>query len=722
MKITGTVRSYYYDRQAPVLVLESDDHTTFEASGRLQNQIVGATRDENRLLHPVGSRVALTGICSVKTDENGNPAAFRIVLRSPRDIAVLSSPPWLTARRALIVVAILISATVAILAWVGILRRRVRQQTQVIKTNLQKELALEERYRSIFERNMTGLYIASPEGNIIDCNDACAQVLGFANRKALLQHADVAEQIVKQLNEVSDPAAPLVNAEHRFRRYDGTWAWALSNARLVAHGGNGSLVIEGALVDITDLKRAQDQVQKLAYYDSLTGLPNRTLFRDRLSKALASARRHGEKLAVLFVDVDRLKTINDSLGHDAGDLLLQEIGRRLATCPREQDTVARVGGDEFLIALASLENASDAAVVAERIGEALRADFNIKGNVLRATCSIGISIFPDHGEDAETLIRNADAAMYSSKQEGRNTFRFFTAEMTAEAVGRLKLENNLRSALEKQQFFLMYQPEIDARTGEITCWEALLRWRNPDLGLVPPDTFIPVAESSGMMLPIGEWVLRTACAEAKQWQKSGTMAVPVAVNVSAVQFRQENFCAAVRAALQESGLSPEFLELELTESLLLSTGERTLQVLHELKAMGVRLAIDDFGTGYSSLSYLKQFPVNKLKVDRSFIHELGANSDDAAITAAIINMARCLNLTVTAEGVESESQLSILREYKCDEVQGYLFSEPVAAEEIVSTMRGQLSVRLDRLVAGGNNIDNWHVMAGLSERMAGARR
>lgn len=720
VKITGTVRSYYYDGEEPVLVLESGDHTTFEASRRLQNQIAGTARDDKWLLHPVGSRITLTGICSVKTDENGNPAAFRIVLRSPKDIAVLSSPPWLTARRALMVFAILISVSIAILAWVGILRRRVREQTQVIKINLEKKMALEERYRSIFERNMTGLYIASREGSIIDCNDACAQILGFANRDALLQHVDAAEQIVKQLNEVTDPAAPLVNAEHRFRRYDGSWAWALSNARLVPRESDGTLVIEGALVDITDLKRAQDQVQRLAYYDSLTGLPNRMLFRDRLSKALAGARRRGEKLAVLFVDVDRLKTINDSLGHDAGDLLLEEIGQRLAACSREQDTVARIAGDEFLVALGSLENASDAAVVAERIGHALSADFNINGNVLRSTCSIGISIFPDHGDDVETLIRNADAAMYSSKDDGRNTFRFFTAQMTAEAVSRLRLETNLRSALEKQQLFLMYQPEIDARTGEITCWEALLRWQNPELGLVPPDTFIPVAESSGMMLPIGEWVLRTACAQAKEWQESGAMAVPVAVNVSAVQFRQENFCAAVRAALEESGLSPEFLELELTESLLLSTGERTLQVLHELKAMGVRLAIDDFGTGYSSLSYLKQFPVSKLKVDRSFIDELGANNDDAAITAAIINMARCLNLRVTAEGVESEAQLSILRRYECDEVQGYLFSKPLPAEQIIPALHSELGSRLDRLIAGHNNIRRWQVMAGL--HLAEARR
>lgn len=698
VKITGTVQSAYYDLNKPVLVLEADDHTTFQASERTLSRAAG--RAENGALLPVGTRVALTGICSVKTDENGNPATFQIVLRNWKDVAVLSSPPWLTARRALILVGILVGVTIAILAWVAYLRKRVRDQTQVIKVNLEKEVALEERYRRIFERNMTGLYIASPDGKMIDCNDACAHVLGFANRSALLQRSGAAEKLLKQLNLLSDPGSPIVNAEHYFCRHDGSWAWALSNARLVSHNGDGELVIEGALVDITDLKQAQDQIQKLAYYDSLTGLPNRTLLRDRLSRALAAARRHGEKLAILFLDVDRLKVVNDSLGHDAGDLLLNEIGQRLAGCAREQDTVARVSGDEFVIALASIEDAADAAVVAARIAGALAADFHIRGNVLRVTCSIGISIFPDHGEEAETLMRSADAAMYSAKEGGRNMFRFFTAEMTAEAVGRLKLENNLRSALEKGRFFLMYQPEIDARSGEITCWEALLRWRDPELGLVPPDTFIPVAESSGMVLPIGEWVLRTACAQAKEWQEAGMGAVPVAVNVSAVQFRQEDFCAVVRRALRESGLAPEYLELELTESLLLSSGDRTLQVLDELKAMGVKLAIDDFGTGYSSLSYLKQFPVSKLKIDRSFIRELGDNSDDAAITAAIINMARCLDLRVTAEGVESEAQLSILRQYECDEVQGFLFSKPLAAEDVVASLRGELAARLQPWNAG----------------------
>ena len=436
-------------------------------------------------------------------------------------------------------------------------------------------------------------------------------------------------------------------------------------------------------MDITDRKLADERIQTLAYYDSLTGLPNRTLLQDRLRKAVASARRHKERLAVLFLDLDRFKTINDSLGHSCGDQLLLEMGRRLQDLAREQDTVARLGGDEFLVVLGAVDEGADAAVVAERVAHEVSREFHLQGRALSVTCSIGISLYPEHGDDVETLIKNADAAMYSAKEGGRNTFRFFTSEMTEYAVERLELESSLRVALEREQFFLVYQPQIDVKTREIVCWEALLRWQHPDLGLVPPGRFIRVAENSGMMIPIGEWVLRTACQQAMGW---GMDAPAVAVNVSAVQFRQEGFCRQVRRALRESGLPAERLELEMTESLLMAGEDATFQVLAELREMGVRVAIDDFGTGYSSLSYLRQFQVNKLKIDRSFIHEVAVNTDDQAITAAIIQMAKCLNLRVTAEGVENEEQLLLLRDYGCDEVQGFMFSTPVTAEKIAETI------------------------------------
>ena len=440
--------------------------------------------------------------------------------------------------------------------------------------------------------------------------------------------------------------------------------------------------------DITDRKAAEERVQYLAYYDALTGLPNRTLLQDRLAKALASARRQKDRLALLFLDLDRFKDINDSLGHSVGDLLLQKIGERLKTWGREQDTVARLGGDEFLIMVTGIQDATDAAVAGERLMDAMTTEFVIQGHSFSINCSLGISVFPEHGVDGETLIKNADVAMYSAKDNGRNNFRFFTGEMNAQVVERLTLENSLRLALEKEQLFLVYQPQMDIATGRITGMEALLRWQHPDLGLVPPDKFIRIAENSGLIVSIGEWVLRTACAQARKWQDEGLPAVSVAVNVSAVQFRQEGFCELIGRVLRETGLAPQYLELELTESLLLSSADVMFSVFQELKAIGLKLAIDDFGTGYSSLSYLKKFPVSKLKIDRSFIRDVAVNPDDAAITAAIISMAKSLRLKVIAEGVENEAQMSFLRAHQCDEIQGYYFSKPLAVDKVADKLRG----------------------------------
>ncbi|MFZ0290846.1 MAG: EAL domain-containing protein, partial [Candidatus Sulfotelmatobacter sp.] len=440
--------------------------------------------------------------------------------------------------------------------------------------------------------------------------------------------------------------------------------------------------------DITDRKLAEERVQFLAYYDALTGLPNRTLLQDRLAKALAGARRRKDKVAILFLDLDRFKDINDSLGHSVGDLLLQEVAERLKTWAREQDTVARVGGDEFLIVLTGLKDVADAAVATERIVNLMTAGFVVQGHPVNVSCSIGVSIFPEHSADCETLIKNADAAMYSAKENGRNRFQFFTEDMNAQGVERLTLENSLRLALDKKELFLVYQPQMDIATGRITGLEALLRWQHPDLGLVPPDKFIRIAENSGLIVPIGEWVVRTACRQARKWQDEGLPPVSVAVNVSAVQFRQEGFCELIRRVLHETGLAPQYLELELTESLLLANADLMLSVVQELKAMGVTLAIDDFGTGYSSFSYLRQFRVSKLKIDRVFIRDVAVNPDDAAITSAIISMAKSLRLKVIAEGVEDESQMSFLRAHQCDEIQGYYFSKPLAVDKVADKLRG----------------------------------
>src|ERR1039458_7802693 len=455
--------------------------------------------------------------------------------------------------------------------------------------------------------------------------------------------------------------------------------------------------------DITQRKAAEKQVQFLAYYDALTGLPNRTLLQDRLAKALASARRRKDKVALLFLDLDRYKTINDSLGHSVGDLVLKEVAERLKRFAREQDTIARVGGDEFLVVLTAVKDGADAAVAAERLMDAMTVELVIQGRSLSISCSIGISISPEHGRDGEALIKNADAAMYCAKESGYNSFHFFTADMNAEAMERLTLEHSLRLALGREELFLVYQPQIDIATGRIIGLEALLRWQHPELGLVPPDKFIRIAENGGLIMPIGEWVLRTACFQTRKWQDEGLPAVPVAVNVSAVQFRQAGFCELIRRVLHETGLAPQYLELELTESLLLSNADVMFSVLQELRAMGLKLAIDDFGTGYSSLSYLRQFPVSKLKIDRSFIRDVAVNPDDAAITTAIISMAKSLNLKVIAEGVEDEAQMTFLRTHQCDEIQGYYFSKPLAVDKVADKLRGDYAEHVRAQASGGQS-------------------
>ena len=552
----------------------------------------------------------------------------------------------------------------------------------------------EEKYRAIFEDAVVGIFQTTPDGRPLNVNRALAHMHGYDSpEQYLAEVSNVALQLfvdpgrMGELRHALDENGVVRGAEVEVYRRDRTKKWVLVNLRAVRDGGNIALH-EGTVEDITDRKAAEERVQYLAYYDALTGLPNRTLLRDRLSKALASARRQKDKVALLFLDLDRFKNINDSLGHPLGDLLLQDVAERLRRWAREQDTVARLGGDEFLIALTRIKDVADAAVAAERMVNAMTAEFVVQGHSLNISCSLGISIFPEHGTDGETLIKNADAAMYCAKDNGRNNFRFFTEDMNAQVVERLTLESSLRLALDKKELFLVYQPQMDIATGRITGLEALLRWQHPELGLVPPDKFIRIAENSGLIMPIGEWVLRTACSQARKWQDGGLLAVPVAVNVSAVQFRQEGFCELIRKVLHETGLAPQYLELELTESLLLSNADVTSSVLQELKAMGLTLAIDDFGTGYSSLSYLKHFPVSKLKIDRSFIRDVAVNPDDAAITTAIIRMAKSLNLKVIAEGVEDEAQMSFLGALHCDEIQGYYFSKPLSTDQVVDKLRG----------------------------------
>ena len=552
----------------------------------------------------------------------------------------------------------------------------------------------EEKYRAIFEDAVVGIFRSTPGGRYIEVNPAMARMLGYDSAGELVANiTDISRQVYvdpnrrEELKRLLREQGTVKHFEYAIYRKDGSKLWFSENIRAISEDGV-VVAYEGTNEDITDRKVAEERVQYLAYYDALTGLPNRTLLQDRLTKALADARRQKYKIALLFLDLDRFKDINDSLGHAVGDLFLQEVAERLKRFAREQDTVSRLAGDEFLIMLTHINDISDAAVAAERLMDAMTTGFVVQGHSLNVSCSIGISIFPEQGADCETLIKNADAAMYGAKESGRNNFRFFAEHMNARAAERLTLENSLRQALGKNELFLVYQPQMDIATGMITGLEALLRWQHPQLGLVPPDQFIRIAENSGLIVPIGEWVLRTACRQSRTWQGDGVPAVSVAVNVSAVQFRQEGFCQLIRRVLDETGLAPQYLELELTESLLLANADVTFSVLQELKDMGVTLAIDDFGTGYSSFNYLRQFRVSKLKIDRSFIRDIAVNPDDAAITTAIISMAKSLNLRVIAEGVENEAQMSFLRAHQCDEIQGYYFCKPLAVDKVADKLRG----------------------------------
>ncbi len=460
-----------------------------------------------------------------------------------------------------------------------------------------------------------------------------------------------------------------------------------------------SCLVYGTVQDVTERVLAEDKVRKLAYYDGLTNLPNRESFTERLAQEVARAKRHAWRLGVLFLDVDDFKRINDTLGHSVGDLLLKGVAERLRDCVRVSDTVtrldcpaggqqvARLGGDEFTVLLADLRYGEDAARVAARVIEMLSIPFTLSGNETYVTPSIGIALYPEDGEDAETLVKNADTAMYFAKRAGKNRYQFYEESMNAVALRRLTLDGHLRRAMERGEFVLHYQPQMDLTTGCMDAAEALLRWQNPELGEISPLEFIPLAEENGMIIAIGEWVIRTACAQAKKWRDEGLCVRRVAVNVSVAQFVQTNFPGTIRKALEDAGLEPDGLELEVTESLLAKDVEGSVRTLRALKEIGVQLSIDDFGTGYSSMSHLKNFPVDRLKIDRSFVKGVTSDPDDAAITMAVLSMAKSMHLGVVAEGVENKEQMDFFQDRLCEQVQGYYLSRPVPAEELGTLLK-----------------------------------
>jgi diguanylate cyclase (GGDEF)-like protein/PAS domain S-box-containing protein len=446
----------------------------------------------------------------------------------------------------------------------------------------------------------------------------------------------------------------------------------------------------GAVIVFRDVSAARAVAEQMAHsaqHDFLTGLPNRMLLNDRVNQAIALAGRHSKNLAVLFLDLDGFKHINDSLGHAIGDKLLQSIAKRLVSCVRRSDTVSRQGGDEFVVLLSEMEHEEDAAISALRILGAVAQAHSIDQHDLHLTASIGVSVHPDDGLDAETLIKNADTAMYQAKENGRQSYQFFKPAMNVRAVERQSIEESLRRALERKEFSLHYQPKVKLATGEITGAEALLRWTHPTRGLVSPATFIPVAEDCGLILPIGRWVLREACEQARTWLDAGLPLGTIAVNISLMEVRNNSFLESVFATLSETGLDPKSLELELTESVLMKRAESAASVLKSLRAQGVQIAVDDFGTGYSSLSYLSKFPIDALKIDQSFVRQITTAPDDTTIVTAVISMGRSLKLRVVAEGVETREELEFLRTHQCHEAQGYYFSRPVLPDQFAMLLK-----------------------------------
>jgi diguanylate cyclase (GGDEF)-like protein/PAS domain S-box-containing protein len=552
----------------------------------------------------------------------------------------------------------------------------------------------EERFRQLAE-NIPEVFwmFDTAQSSILYLNPGFARLTGHpmpeygSDVSSLLVavHEADRERVAREWNRSA--AVGQYDVEYRIVRADGAERWVHDRAFPVRNAQGEVHRVAGITEDITERRHAQERMLHLAQYDHLTGLPNRALFYDRLRQALAQARRNARVSAVLFIDLDRFKIVNDTLGHAHGDTLLQQVSERLKLCVRSGDTVARLGGDEFAVILNELSASGDGGLVAQTILNALAEPFDVEGNEIHATASVGIAIYPSDSDNVDTLIRDADTAMYSAKAAGRNVYRYYTAEMNERAREKIQLECRLRGALERKEFLLHFQPKVDLGTGEIAGFEALLRWQPPDAALVPPDRFIPLLEETGLIVPVGEWVLRTACAQIGKWRDGGVRLLPIAVNLSARQFQQQDLCAVIGKMLHEHGVAARFIELEITESAAMQNPQASIATLQELKAMGLRLAIDDFGTGYSSLSYLKRLPVDTVKIDRSFVTDLATNPDDASIAQAIITMAHTLSLKVVAEGVETASQLSFLSAHGCDQMQGYYFSKPLPEGDITAMLR-----------------------------------
>ena len=526
----------------------------------------------------------------------------------------------------------------------------------------------------------------APDNPIVYVNPAFERITGYPSAEVLgrnarlLQGTDVAQpELITIRAALHDGRACQVVL--RNYRKDGSMYWSELGISPVRNDAGAVTHYIGVHSDITAAKTHQDELARQANHDSLTGLPNRNLLWDRIDHACARTQRYGDFAAVAFLDLDNFKVVNDSLGHSVGDHLLRAVSARLESSLRAMDTVARLGGDEFVLVLSDHKSAQSVSSELQRIVQSFAQPFAVDGRDVYITASVGVVLFPQDAKDPETLMKFAELAMYRAKESGRNVYQLYTAELQTKVTERLTLESMLRRALERGEFALYYQPQVDLRTNRVFGCEALLRWNQPELGMVSPAKFIPLAEETGLIVPIGEWVVRTACLQNKAWQNAGLPFVTVAVNISARQFREKNLVQVVAKILAESGLAPQYLELEVTESVIMHDAHNAIADLQAFRDMGVTLSVDDFGTGYSSLSYLKRFPVDRLKIDQSFVRDINADADDAAIAQAVVTLGHSMNLRVIAEGVETAEQLAFLRRNQCDEMQGYLYGKPVPAHE-----------------------------------------
>ncbi|ONN67696.1 EAL domain-containing protein [Herbaspirillum frisingense] len=546
----------------------------------------------------------------------------------------------------------------------------------------------ERRYRSIFENAIEGVFQTTPDGTYIAVNPALARIYGYHSPEDLIVGLrDISHQLYveperrTEFMRLMEQHGSVSNFESRVYRRDGDIIWISENARAVYDDADKLICYEGTVEAITERKLYEAEMRHQATHDALTGLPNRNMLHEHLQRAIQVARQKGGLTAVVFVDLDQFKFINDSLGHQVGDELLKTVAQRLQACLRDTDMVARQGGDEFVLVLQNQTGGEQGiAEVMQRILAAVARPWQAGDREFQVTASIGVSRYPADGKDVETLLKQADSAMYRAKEQGRNNFQFFAPWMDTQVSNRLEMLINLRRALDQEEFKLYYQPKLSLKDGSVIGAEALIRWQSPEQGMVPPDRFIPFAEDAGLIVPIGEWVLRTACHQNKCWQQAGLPTIPVAVNLSPRQLNQ-SLPDFVSDVLAQSGLAPSCLELEITENVVMKDAEKSVATLHALKRLGLQISVDDFGTGYSSLSYLRRFPVDALKIDKSFVRDIARDADSAAIVKAVISLAHILNLRVIAEGVEDEEQHAFLKENACDEVQGYYFGKPMAVAD-----------------------------------------